>query len=85
MIRGLIVYETNKLVTRWRTPKGPASERRYFSQGKRVGKDCPLTPEERKQYVQHGTLRAISLMHARTGLSHLECFGVLSDYLGYWR
>jgi len=67
MKKGLVVYDDDKLVTRWYDPR---TGKRY-SQGKRVGKDCPFTPQERRIYVQEGGLALIRALRMR-GLSLRE-------------
>ena len=52
-------YYTDRLVMRWKNPT--------HSQGKRMGKDCPLTREEIRTYVEHGTWSAVKLIAQRIG------------------
>lgn len=57
-----ILYHSDKLVTRWQDPV----TRKITYRGKRVSADCPLTADERRVYVQAGTVAAVrAVMDAR--------------------
>jgi len=55
---GMVIYHEDRLVIRWRDPKGG----RIFSQGKRVAADCPLDPQTIKCYVKGGTIAAVKYL-----------------------
>lgn len=44
---GSRIIQSDKIAVVWRLPNGNC-----VAQGKRVGKDCPLTPDERRMYVE---------------------------------
>lgn len=56
------VYHEDRLVIRWQDTR----TKRVYHQGKRVGKDCPLTRNEIRMYVIYGSIQAVSaIRHAR--------------------
>lgn len=64
MKTGLIPYRgSNRLIAVWRDPQTD----RLVRQGKRVGKDCPLTAEERRALVEHGPARTVKMIRDRLG------------------
>ena len=69
MITGLIPYRgSNRLIAKWLNPKTG----RVVVQGKRVGKDCPLTAEERRALITHGPARVVAMIRDRLGCSLRE-------------
>lgn len=50
--------------------------------GKRVGKDCPLTREEVRAYVERGVLAAVVEIKDRRGCSLVEAARLLRQVAG---
>jgi hypothetical protein len=74
-------YE-DRLVSRWRSTDG---KHRYFFRGKRVKASCPLTAEERKEYVKNGSVKAVAMIKVRTGLSLHDSLDLLRKAQGQAR
>lgn len=71
------VYHQDKLVIRARRPNG-----NVISQGKRVGKDCPLTKAERHEYVTKGAVFAVKLIREGRDVGLAEALRLLNDARG---
>lgn len=82
-----MMYYEDRLVSRWRSTEDRrgTTKKRVFFRGKRVGKTCPLTSEERKAYVKHGSVKTVALIRARTGLSLHESLDLLRKAQGEGR
>lgn len=66
MKTGLTPYRgSNRLIAVWLDPQ----TNRRVVQGKRVGKDCPLTAEERRALITHGPARVVAMIRDRLGCS----------------
>lgn len=59
------VYQNDRLVIRYIN----GNTRKRLSQGKRVGKDCPLTQEERRIYIQKGIVATVLHVKERLALT----------------
>lgn len=73
-------YYEDRLVRRFRNPQG-----RWLApvfHGKRVGKDCPLTREEVRMYVEHGAIWAVKLIKESRQISLREAKDLLDKARG---
>jgi hypothetical protein len=78
--RGTRIIEDNLLVRVWRLPNGDCR-----AQGKRVTRDCPLSADERRQYVKELGRAAIFtkwLMRHR-GIGFAEAWTIIKAARGY--
>jgi len=69
-------YHSDRMVSRWKFPDGSIA-----SQGKRVPKDFPLTPEERKAYVKGGSARCVKVIKDSRKMFLSEAFHLLQSAL----
>ena len=60
----------------------PDGRRFTYFHGKRVGKDCPLTEEERRTYVERGAVSAVALIRNGRGITLREALGLLNAARG---
>lgn len=68
----------DKLVIRRRDKNGVV-----ISQGKRVGKDCPLSRDEIRAYVELGTVKAIARIRENRDCSLREAITLLNKARNY--
>jgi hypothetical protein len=68
------IITNDRLVLRIRLKGG-----RVISQGKRVGKDCPLSPNERRAYVQGDAISAVKIIRANRNLSLTDSMALLNQ------
>ena len=72
------IFVDDKLVRRW-YGYTTAGEIRVVSRyhGKRVSKDCPLTHEEVREYVEKGAVKAVKFINDRRGIGLRESLRLL--------
>lgn len=68
------VTTDDRLVIRWYS-----RTRGVRSQGKRVGKACPLTAEERRAYVRGNATTAVRCIMDRRGMTLGDAFALLDE------
>lgn len=74
----LRVYENNNIVKRWQDK----TTKKCFSQTKRVGKNFPLSSEERKIFVSKGTVGLIRYFRDKDpSLSLRECLDKVHEII----
>lgn len=64
---------SNRIVSVWFDPVGKT----FLVQGKRVGKNCPMTQSEVRTYVRKGGAAAIRQIQVRLNCDLREAFHVL--------
>lgn len=74
---GLQRIGENRLCAFWRDQ----GTRRIFKQGKRVGKECPIPLNVRKEYVKVSLISAINLMSRSLGITYLEAFSQMLPWI----
>ena len=72
------VLRDNKLFF---TVRDPAARKNY-TQGKRVGKDCPLTGEERRAIVKQGVPRGVAFVREKRNISLAEAWNLVRSAMG---
>lgn len=76
-----IQYHEDRLVRRFeRQPR--TAIREFHFHGKRVGKDCPLTKDERLVYVAEGTVKALRFIMQSRGMRLSEAWRLLKHARG---
>lgn len=73
-----VPYQDDKLVTRWRMPNGDMR-----SKGKRVSRDCPLTREEIRVYVEQGSVAATKAVMVGRKVSLSEAWELIKKARGH--
>lgn len=73
----LRVYHEDNLVIRFKRADGSVGFK-----GKRVGKDCPLSASERREYVEKGAIMAVKFIREFRSLSIREAKDLLDKARG---
>lgn len=77
---GLKLWKQNRLATYW------LDGRKRVKQGKRVSyKRCPITREEHRAYIEHGSAVATAMVRKRLNCSLLEAWETMKRAMhGAW-
>ena len=78
---GYELFKENWLVRRFMNSTF-RSGRFLISHGKRVGKDCPLTYEERRAYVLHGAAKCAKMVMERKGCTLRAAIETIKEATG---
>lgn len=78
---GYVLFKENRLVRRFKNTTLP--QRQFLiNHGKRVGKDCPLTYEERRAYVTDGAAKCAKMIMKRKRCTLMAAVGTLKEACG---